>query len=121
MSELFKITRDRQGLPAYGLEYVNARKINNSFGAGQEAYIVLQPDDKDVIFFPGGGTFFISTDPNPIVPAIAGGEMQETNSIQNIATINVTNWPLSVDSGNIEKRLYVKSETTQTMTIMVLK
>lgn len=121
MAKLFKITRDRQGVPAYGIEFVDARKINNSFGPGDEAYIVLQSDDKDVIFSPGGGTFYISSDPNPAIPAISGGEMQETNSVQNFATINLVNWPLSADSGNIEKRLYVKSLTSQTISIVVLK
>ena len=120
MGQNFNLTRDSQGAISYGLCIVSPKKYNNSFAINDETYIVIEsPDDKYVIFLPEfGGSYHVSSDPNPAIPSTPGAQMQEADTVQTPAHISLDNWPYSVTAPT-EKRIYIKSLLAQSMTVLV--
>ena len=118
MSEELNLGRDHQSLVDYALSLVGVRKYNNNFAAGDETFIELESGDKTAIFFPGvGANYRISNATNGVIPSTPGAAMQQVNTTQNIAAVQLDDW---LDSGS-GKRIYILSADIQTMTVLVYK
>ncbi len=83
-----------------------------------ETFIELESGDKTAIFFPGvGANYRISNATNGVIPSTPGAAMQQVNTTQNIAAVQLDDW---LDSGS-GKRIYILSADIQTMTVLVYK
>lgn len=114
MSIVNNITLDQQGIVSYGLSISNSRKYNNDFlVADEETFIVLEPGDIAIYFFPSAGTFFVAPEANDAIPSTPGAAMLTTNSVQNIANVGLEGWTTD--------RVYIKSAVIQTISAVVFK
>lgn len=117
MSIQLNLGRDQQGEISYALDIIHAKKYNNSFDAGDETWIVLEDTDRTAIFLPSAGaTYRISWESLPDFPITPSAPMQEANIVQNPAIIELSTWVRGTSGA---KRLYIKSDTIQTMTVLV--
>ena len=91
MTKLFKLSRDEDGQISYGLSIVDAKIFGGTLTAGTQASVQVGQYDRWAIFFPGLGQNYLVA-PAMISP-YGAGSFTQTTALQNVAHIDLDNWP----------------------------
>lgn len=119
MTAKLKLTRDIDSFVTFGLPISKMRTVDALLLSGEEAFVELADNEKYAFFFPTQvGDYLVSHMANvdPIAPV--GGEFNSTESLLNVAHIDMFNWtPDPADLAT--KRIYIKALSDMSMSVLI--
>jgi hypothetical protein len=95
MTKKFIITKDDKGIPSYGIEIAQTRKLGGSVGAGAIVNVAIEEGELYALISSSVGTDYLvssSTIASDYTVVATGNPLLSTESFQNISLIGLQNW-----------------------------